>query len=211
MKTKQMEMINMIGKLTLLTTLGFFVHSAVAMPLAGQTGCSVDRSGKKCHFSWNLAATPNNIYVIQKFKPRKNDWKDVSFATDPYSHSDSNLEEGFLYRVLACSSKKDRDNCTSSTVYWVPVIPDSVDEIPDVVADPHGGLDMNIAKNLEIVAQTLQLNGYLLRNAMTYAGVGASSLPEMSNPSEPVFSQNPEMQVIASIEKQAFRQYNSMR
>ncbi len=201
----------MIGKFALLITLGFFVHSAVAMPLAGQTGCSVDRSGKKCHFSWNQAATPNTIYVIQKFRHRKNDWKDVSFATDPYSSLDSDLEEGFLYRVLACSSKKDRNNCTSSTVYWVPIIPASVDKIPDVVADPHGGLDMNISKNLGIITQTLQLNGYLLRNVMIYAGVGVSSLPEMSNPNDPVFIQSPEMQVIADIEKQAFAQYNRMR
>lgn len=154
---------------------------SLANPGPGMANCEFDAQ-YHCRVAWNLAQDPRTLYQIERFEPILQEWQVEEYDVESRGLSADHATPGHLYRVVGCnvgsSDRADAEqDCVSTTATWAPVVPDSVDKIPDMVFD-HQGAGMRINKSNKLRTQILQLNVYLL--ARDLGPVDVSGFPRMA-------------------------------
>lgn len=146
----------------------------------GAAMCERNTAGGPCYSAWDFTNNPREFYWIERFVYESGTEEWISIA-GPYTgnkgKSDESMESGFLYRAVGCSDKNKSVECVGSTVYWAPVRPKSVDEIPDVVPTPEG--DHHRFKHLDALEQEIYYNLALLRKLTL--SVDMLSMPPMTD------------------------------
>jgi hypothetical protein len=159
-------------------------NMALAQPpeSSGQASCSqIDKEGRY-HVAWNLSSSPRTYYWVQRFVPDAQTWRSLwKPVTASYASSETAVDGGSLYRVYACNDSAGTQDCTSTTVCWVPVRPRSIDDIPATMPDGHGQT-MTVAKNTDLETQTQQYNVY--RVVQIAGNIDLSLMPPMTPPRE---------------------------
>lgn len=132
-----------------------FVGSLFALvPIAGQSDetlgtamCRRAVPGASCSIAWDFTATPHASYWVEQFVYESSvelhsvegEWQSVAGPLAGHEGvTDEPVEGGFLYRVVGCNDKSGTIGCVGSTVFWAPVRPKNLDDIPDVVYTPGG-------------------------------------------------------------------------
>jgi hypothetical protein len=133
-----------------------------------------------CFVSWAWRTTPRTYGWIQQFDPAARRWRSLAVvqATQAGASQDT-VEDGFLYRVLGCDDLSGVSRCSTTSVFWAPYRPATVNEIPEVVVDRYGGRQL-VAKNIPYEAQIAEYNVYQLMVQLD--GLDRSVLPSMTEP-----------------------------
>ena len=133
----------------------FLVGSLFALaPIAGQSDeklgaamCKRAAPGESCSIAWDFTATPHASYWVERFVYElsvelhsvEGEWQSVAGPlAGQEGVTDESVEGGFLYRVVGCNDKSGTIGCVGSTVFWAPIRPKNLDDIPDVVYTPEG-------------------------------------------------------------------------
>jgi len=167
----------LLGCLALSTT-------AIAQPpqLSGQATCDHVGQDGGYHVAWNLSSTPRSYYWVQQYIPAMQSWRRLGNpVTTPYATSEAAVDQGSFYRVYACNDLDGTQECTSTTLCWVPVRPRSADQIPASMPDGHGQ-QMVVAKETDLETQTQQYNVYRLVQIVN--GIDLRTMPPMTPPKE---------------------------
>lgn len=170
---------NLTKKLLYLILLLFSTVAYAMEPQQGQTSCDA-ASSEECRISWNLIDAGRSEYKLERYDPKTEKWVVEQADITPYGVAKKPATQGSLYRVVGCSYDPGKE-CVSSTVYWAPVIPESVDQIPTTVQRKNGDL-MEVTKKGGLRTQILQYNVYLLIREFEEVDLG--ELPKMSEPPE---------------------------
>lgn len=160
---------NIFMKITIAIAV-FYSPLTISMePWPGEAACDYDSELGKCRIAWDLTNDPGDLYRVQRYDTRTSQWLDEHEDVYTRGVSKEPSAPGYIYRVLGCNGSVRGANtsgdaptgCVSSSVYWSPVILKSVEEIPKVVRTKRGD-KMRVGKNLDLEAQILQYNVYLL-------------------------------------------------
>lgn len=149
-----------------------------AEPGVGELKC-IEAESDRCRIAWNLIDSPRSQIRVERFDASSDTW--IVEATDNNSYGTSEVlaNPGSLYRVIGCNTGAQPD-CVSSSVYWVPVVPNTTADIPDFVYRKNGGA-LAISKGVErLSTQTIQYNVYLF--VRDFENIDLAQFPEMSEP-----------------------------
>lgn len=121
----------------------------------------------RCYLTWSLPAQPNATAVVERFETSSQSWEPVQIdLLQDRSGTKDSVSGGGLYRASSCGSNKNQSVCNRSKAVWVPVLPDSVNDIPDKVVANNGGT-MLITKPDSLASQTLIYNIYLMAKLLS--------------------------------------------
>jgi hypothetical protein len=133
-----------------------------------------------CFVSWAWQESPRAYEWIQQFDPATRSWRTLAVAPVARTGvSQDTVEDGFLYRVLGCDDPRGASRCSTTSVFWAPYRPATVNDIPEVVVDRYGGRQA-VAKNVPYDAQVAEYNVYQLMVQLD--GLDRSVLPAMTRP-----------------------------
>jgi hypothetical protein len=147
----------------------------------GSSNCSEDGSQPAaCQVAWSWRIAPRAYAWIQQFDPSTREWLSVAVAPATRSGvSQDAVEDGHLYRVMGCDDPQGSERCASTTVFWAPYRPATVNDIPEVVVDRYGG-QHTVSKNTPYEAQIAEYNVYQLM--LHLEGLDRSVMPAMTRP-----------------------------
>jgi hypothetical protein len=138
-----------------------------------------------CLVEWTWQKSPRAYGSVQQFDPSIRRWRTIADAPATRSGvSQDTVEDGYLYRVLGCDDVRGAEasassSCSTTTVFWAPYRPATVNDIPEVVADRYGSRQ-TVSKKLSYDVQVTQYNGYQL--ILHLEGLDRSVLPAMTPP-----------------------------
>lgn len=163
---------------------GVLLCSAVNMAISqqdsfGEARC-VFTPSDECHLGWTMRNSDRPEFSVQLLDSGGR-WVDVEQSNAEEGQSAAAVAPGALYRVLACYKDDGgvEQSCLSSTMYWSPILPKSVDQIPSML--PSKDSVHMITKSASLRYQTSQYNVYKLVEALE--DVKVSVLPAMTRPS----------------------------
>ena len=108
----------------------------------GAAMCHRPAAGDGCHTAWDFTADPRAFITVERLVPNVVGnylWQPILGPFDGVKDvTDEPMPEGSLYRVVGCKDEAGERDCIGSTVYWAPLRPDSIDEIPERIDTPHG-------------------------------------------------------------------------
>jgi len=142
--------------------------------------CKRPAAGEACLTAWDFTATPRAFHWVQRFVPNEignYGWQPIA---GPFAGvtgvTDESMEEGFLYRVVGCKDKTGSTDCVGSTVYWAPLRPKSIDEIPERIDTPHAYYKPRLGPGW--LEQVIAYNRAMLKKVVY--SIDMSSMPPMT-------------------------------
>jgi hypothetical protein len=121
--------------------------------------------------------------MVQRFEPASARWSLVEETVGSQAGTSSaSVAPGSLYRVRACADVMIESTCAESTAFWAPLVPQSAEEIPEIVVTPSGRI-FQVSKTLPLESQIEQYNVYQL--AVELEGAAPEQLPQMTPPAKP--------------------------
>jgi hypothetical protein len=142
----------------------------------GTVACKLDRSGDLCRIAWEIPASARKFYWMEEMEPEQSSWHRLFRLPTRAGITESKLQGGRLYRVIACEDAAGTQSCSSSQVVWAPFQALNVDSIPDVVHTKQGE-KMLVGKRNGLQSQNQQYNLYLLVRLMS--GADGWTMPPM--------------------------------
>ena len=155
-------------------------NTIVDTPTAGATACDSDGDGF-CRLTWNVPSGSYGSFWVEEMDPETSFWRRLPKPLPARSGTTpERVQDGRLYRVVACQDASGSGPCTSSTVQWAPFKPMSADSIPELVDNKRGG-KMLVSKKSHIKSQAQQYNVYLVERLLN--GIeDMRSMPPMTPP-----------------------------
>ena len=149
--------------------------------ILGMAKCQRAAPGEPCAAAWDFTTRPHKSYWVEQFvyESSNPEWRPVTGPLSGHKGvTNETVASGFLYRVVGCDGKVRTDECVESTVFWVPVRPKSLEDIPETVQTPTGYYIRH--KNLSALEQVVDYNVALTRRLVS--SVDMKTMPRMTEP-----------------------------
>src|SRR5262245_24565529 len=154
-------------------------NSNDAPVVAGAATCMRDSERGPCYLSWTLPAHMWSQVFIERFDTDSDSWIAVGeLHAGSRGRTPEPVAGGSLYRVSACYGSSAAGACIHTSVHWVPLLPASVDEIPERVDTPDGALV--IPKNNPLRNQTQEYNVFLVAKLVAETPDFTTTMPPMT-------------------------------
>lgn len=169
------------GLLIAIAGIGGAAQPRPPVPTEGTASCrETSAEPAECRVSWSWDRAPHAYAWLQQYDPSAQAWRSLALVSAARGGvSQDTVEDGHLYRVLGCDDSKGGAQCSSTTVFWAPYRPATVDDIPEVVAGRYGDRH-TVSKNLPYEVQVAQYNVYQLM--LHLEDLDRSTLPAMTPP-----------------------------
>lgn len=130
--------------------------------LAGDAKCEWASERGPCTLVWSGPGFKHNTVLIQQFSTASQGWDNIGSPLAANTKaSPTPVVGGALYRVAFCDENaKGRDRCLGTKVYWVPALPESLDEVPKEIRFSGGDgayMVLDHAEGLATVTQDLNV------------------------------------------------------
>lgn len=162
----------------MLAVLAVTAKAAAAPPESGTSFCAREAPEHACRIGWQWRDEPRALQWLQRFDPESRSWQGITALPSQRNGQYENaIEDGRLYRVVACDDESGSVNCIYSTMTWAALRPATVNDIPKWVVPPRGTLT-HVYKNGSYRDEVMMFN--FVKMMAHLEGIEWSTLPAMT-------------------------------